>query len=120
MELYPIYNPALHLPIMALAPGQIGGRTMSRAAYAKLQSANFPAILDRYGKPAEVVDGSSLIEYNLKLEENDSLACNQIVFQFLAYSVTLDQLREGKSESKPRRVFFTFQFYRFSEFKTPG
>ena len=92
---------------------------MSRAAYAKLQSAKFPAILDRHGKLADVIDGNTFQQFDMKQEENDMLACNQIIFQFLAYSVTVDQLREGKSDAKPRSVFFTFQFYRFPEFKTP-
>jgi hypothetical protein len=119
LELYPVYNPALHMPILALAPGQIGGRTMSRAAYAKLQSARFPPILDRYGKLAEVIDGNSYMQFDMKQEENDMLACNQVIFQFLAYSVNLEALREGKNDSKPKKVFFTFQFYRFPEFRTP-
>ena len=120
LELYPIYNPSLHMPVLALAPGQIGGRTMSRAAYAKLQSANFPAIQDRFGKPADVIDGNSFLQFSMNEEENDMLACNQVIFQFLAYSVNVEALREGKSEGKPRGVFFTFQFYRFPEFKTPS
>jgi hypothetical protein len=120
LELYPIFNPSLHMPILALAPGQMGGRTMSRAAYAKLQSANFPPILDRFGKQAEVIDGNSYAQFDMKQEESDMLSCNQIIFQFLAYSVNLESLREGgRSDSKPANVFFTFQFYRFPEFKTP-
>lgn len=119
LELYPIYNQSLHMPVMALSPGQIGGRTMSRAAYAKLQSAKFPPITDRYGKPAEVVDGNSYTKFSLQSEESDMLSCNQICIQFLAFSRTLDAIRSGKSDPKPQRVFLTFQFYRFPEFTTP-
>jgi nephrocystin-4 len=120
LELYPIYNPSLHMPVLALAPGQIGGRTMSRAAYAKLQSAKFPPILDRFDKPAEVVDGSVYTKFNLQQEEADMLTCNQIYIQFLAFSRTLESMRSGRSEAKPRTIYLTFQFYRFPEFRTPS
>ena len=49
LELYPIYNPLLCMPIQALANNQKGCKTMSRAAYSKLHSAKFPPILDRFG-----------------------------------------------------------------------
>lgn len=62
------------------------GRTISRAAYAKLQNAKFPAIKDRFGKNAEVVDELSYISFDLNKEESDPLVCNQIYFQFLAFS----------------------------------
>jgi hypothetical protein len=97
------------MPVLALAPGQIGyieifleiiilnlmiesskpnfsGRTMSRAAYAKLQSAKFPQIMDRFGNMAEVIDGGSFLQFDLQKEEADNLTCNQIVIQFLAFS----------------------------------
>ena len=93
---------------------------MSRAAYAKLQSAKFPSILDRHGKLAEVIDGTAYQQFDMKREEADMLACNQIIFQFLAYSISLDSLRDpAKHDNKPKSVYFTFQFYRFPEFKTP-
>lgn len=92
---------------------------MSRAAYAKLQSAKFPSILDRNGKTAEVIDASSLLQFDLQKEESDMLACNQIIFQFLAFSRTLESIKQGTSdEQKPKNIFLTFQFYRFPEFKT--
>jgi len=59
---------------------------LSRAAYAKLQSANFPAILDRFGKPADVFDGNSYLQFDMQKEEADMLTCNQIIIQFLAFS----------------------------------
>lgn len=113
LELYPIYNPALHMPVLALSPGQIGGRTMSRAAYAKLQSAKFPAILDRYGKQADVIDGNALLKFNMQSEESDMLTCNQICIQFLAFSRTVESMRSGRTDAKPQKIFLTFQFYRF-------
>ena len=119
IELYPIHNPALHQPILALSPGQIGGRTMSRAAYAKLNSANFAPILDRFGKPAHVLDSNSLLQFDLQKEESDMLAQNQIVFQFLAFSRTFEARKNDTSEHKPKNIYLTFQFYRFPEFKTP-
>lgn len=119
IELYPIHNPALHQPILALSPGQIGGRTMSRAAYAKLNSANFPSIQDRFGKPAHVLDSNSLLQFDLQKEESDMLTQNQIIFQFLAFSRTLEARKNDTSELKPKNIFLTFQFYRFPEFKTP-
>ena len=92
---------------------------MSRAAYAKLQSAKFAPILDRQGQLAEVIDGNSYIQFDLQREEADPLSCNQIIIQFLAFSRTFQTIKSGKSEGKPRSVYFTFQFYRFPEFKTP-
>jgi nephrocystin-4 len=128
------------MPILALTPGQIGfvyyfylfkstlnkherfyfqsGRTMSRAAYAKLNNANFPPILDRLGKVAEVIDGNSFFQFDLQKEEADMLTCNQICIQFLAFSRTFESIRISK-DSRPRSVYFTFQFYRFPEYKTP-
>lgn len=91
---------------------------MSRAAYAKLQSAKFPPIVDRFGNIAEVIEGSTFIRFDLQKEETDSLACNEIIFQFLAFSRTLEAMRET-NDPRPKNVFFTFQFYRFPEFKTP-
>jgi nephrocystin-4 len=92
---------------------------MSRAAYAKLQSAKFPPILDRHGKLAEVIDGSTYIQFNLQKEEADHLTCNQIVFQFLAFSRTHESMLASRMEPRPKNIYFTFQFYRFPEFKTP-
>ena len=92
---------------------------MSRAAYAKLQSAKFPPITDRFGKMAEVIDGNSYVKFDLQKEEADMLTCNQIIIQFLAFSRTIDSLMSSQSEAKPRSIFLTFQFYRFPEFKTP-
>ena len=78
LDLYPIYNQSLHAPVLALSPGQVGGRSMSRAACAKLQGAKFPPILDRFGKPAELVDANSRAKFSLQSEEADMLSCNQV------------------------------------------
>lgn len=91
---------------------------MSRAAYAKLQSAKFQPIVDRYGNQADVIEGTTFINFDLQKEEADSLACNDVIFQFLAFSRTLEAMRET-AEPRPKNVYFTFQFYRFPEFKTP-
>lgn len=96
----------------------LSGRTISRAAYAKLQSAKFPPILDRFGKIAEVIDGNSYVKFDLKREENDILSCNQIIFQFLAFSQSFDSFIGDQAIAKPNSIFLTFQFYRFPEFKT--
>jgi nephrocystin-4 len=119
LELYPIHNAALHMPILALDNGQIGGRTMSRAAYAKLKSANFAPIKDRFGQSPEIVDAMSRVQFNLDKEESDPLSCNQIFIQFLAFSRTVQSLKSGTSENSPKNIHLTFQFYRFDEFKTP-
>ena len=100
---------------------------MSRAAYAKLQSAKFAPILDRFGRQADVIDGSSYLQFDLQSEESDGLTCNRIVIQFLALSRTLDALAGASANDgggvartpSVRRVNFTFQFYRFPEFRTP-
>ena len=81
-----MFNPAVHMPVLALPHGQLGGRTITRAAYARLASANFPPIVNRFGKLAEVIDANSIVQFDLQREEADMLTCNQIIFQFLAYS----------------------------------
>ena len=104
VELFPIQNQPIHHPIMALDPGPIGyikikilnwikgfsndssGRTISRAAYAKLQNVKFPSIKDRFNNNAEVIDEMSFIAFDLSKEESDPLVCNEIYFQFLAFS----------------------------------
>lgn len=68
---------------------------------------------------AEVQDGSTYIQFNLQKEEGDNLACNQIVFQFLAFSRTHESMIANRLDPRPKNIFFTFQFYRFPEFKTP-
>lgn len=80
---------------------------LSRAAYAKLHTAGFPAICDAKGDPPFVADPGELLRYNLDREEGDSLQCNEIIFQFLAVSMC-----------KHPVLFFTFQFYRFPQIST--
>ena len=63
------------------------GSGLSRAAYAKLYSVGFPPVLDRNGEPPEVIDPNThIVTVDLKRELSDPLQCNEIVFQFLAFS----------------------------------
>ena len=59
---------------------------LSRAAYARLYTAVFPPVLDRNSEPPEVIDPNVPVLIDLVKEEQDSLQCNEIVFQFLAFS----------------------------------
>ena len=61
--------------------------TLTRAAYAKLHSAGFPAITDSNGSPPFVVDPGELLRYKLEREEGDTLQSNEIILQFLAISM---------------------------------
>lgn len=54
----------------------------------------------------------------MQREENDILSCNQIIFQFLAFSQSFDSFIGDQAIAKPNSIFLTFQFYRFPEFKT--
>ena len=60
---------------------------LTRAAYAKLHSAGFPAVTDGKGNPPFVVDPGELLRYSIDREEGDSLQSNEIVMQFLAISM---------------------------------
>lgn len=79
---------------------------MSRAAYAKLQSANFPPILDRFGKIADVIDGNSYIQFDLQREEADMLSCNQIIIQFLAFSRYLQYFKIRKLTNYLYNIYY--------------
>ena len=54
----------------------------------------------------------------MQREEVDMLTCNQIVIQFLAFSRTLQSMKTSSSEIVQKKIFLTFKFYRFPEFKT--
>ena len=54
----------------------------------------------------------------MQREEVDMLTCNQIVIQFLAFSRLSQSMKTSSSEIFPKKIFLTFQFYRFPEFKT--
>ena len=60
---------------------------LTRAAYAQLHSAGFPAISDSKGNPPFVVDPGELLRYDVGKEEGDALQCNEINLQFLAISM---------------------------------
>ncbi|KAJ8319810.1 hypothetical protein KUTeg_001397 [Tegillarca granosa] len=90
------------------------GHGLSRAAYAKLYSAGFPPVLDRHGEHPEVIDPQTSVVVNLHKEEQDPLQCNEIVFQFLAFS-RIDNA--GKAVTSGT-VFFTLQFYRCPQLTT--
>ena len=63
------------------------GSGLSRAAYAKLYSVGFPPVLDRNGEPPEVIDPNThMVTVDLQREMNDTLQCNEVIFQFLAFS----------------------------------
>ncbi|KAL5014616.1 hypothetical protein ScPMuIL_008886 [Solemya velum] len=105
-----------HAPIMAAPPQPRHGQGLTRAAYASLYSAGFPPVMDRNGEPPEVIDPRTPKTVNLQKEAMDSLQCNEIVFQFLAFSKMLSlsdvPLRAAGT------VFFTFQFYRCPQVTT--
>ena len=68
------------------------GQSLSRAAYARLYSAGFPPILDRNGDAPEVLDPTLPVSVNLARESADPLQCNEIIFQFLAFSQSVAKL----------------------------
>ncbi|KAK3104423.1 hypothetical protein FSP39_001776 [Pinctada imbricata] len=98
-----------HAPIMAHPPQPDRQRGLSRAAYAKLYSTNYPKILDRNSEPPEVVDPGKPYPVELEREVQDPLQVNTVVFQFLAFSKMAEEVT---SKSGCGTVFFTFQFYR--------
>ena len=59
---------------------------MSRSAYAKLNTAGFPQIVDRRGEPPDVVDPVDKMNFIMAKEEADRLQANEVILQFLAYS----------------------------------
>eukprot|EP00112_Aurelia_sp_Birch-Aquarium-sp1_P012360 Seg26.6 transcript_id=Seg26.6/GoldUCD/mRNA.D3Y31 product=Nephrocystin-4 protein_id=Seg26.6/GoldUCD/D3Y31 len=98
-----------YTPILATTTNQQTNAptTLTRAAYAKLHSAGFPAVTDSNGSPPFVVDPGELLRYKVEREEGDSLQSNEIILQFLAISMC-----------KHPVTFFTFQFYRFPQVST--
>ena len=105
-----------HAPIMALPPQPNRQQGLSRAAYAKLYSTDFPAIVDANGEPPEVIDVQKPWEVNLHREIQDPLQCNEIVFQFLAFD--RPSAIETSATEYGNTVFFTFQFYRLPHVTT--
>lgn len=109
------YQP-LHAPVMALPPQPNRQQGLSRAAYAKLYSTDFPAIVDANGEPPEVIDVRKPWEVDLNREIQDPFQCNEIVFQFLAFDrLSSDEL---SVTDYGNTMFFTFQFYRLPQVTT--
>lgn len=62
-------------------------RSLSRASYTRLYNAGFTSLLDRNGDPPEVIDPEKEVRMlHLSKQIQDPLSCNEIVFQFLAFS----------------------------------
>lgn len=62
-------------------------RSLSRASYTRLYNAGFTSLLDRNGDPPEVIDPEKEVKMlHLSKQIQDPLSCNEIVFQFLAFS----------------------------------
>lgn len=62
-------------------------RSLSRASYTRLYNAGFTSLLDRNGDPPEVIDPEKEVKMlPLSKQIQDPLSCNEIVFQFLAFS----------------------------------
>ncbi|XP_041378583.1 nephrocystin-4-like [Gigantopelta aegis] len=110
------YTP-VHAPILAQGPTARGGQGLSRACYAQLYASGFPPILDRNGDPPEIVDPSTPLPFIMTKEMSDPLQCNEIIFQFLAFSKFYNTILGGSNKTSGT-VFFTFQFYRFPQVTT--
>ncbi|KAL4221030.1 Nephrocystin-4 [Mactra antiquata] len=106
------YTPS-YQPILTAAPQPRKGSGLSRAAYAKLYSVGFPPVLDRNGEPPEVIDPNThVVSVDIQRELNDPLQCNEVIFQFLAFSKMGEFEIEGEPKKTAGTVFFSFQFYR--------
>ncbi|XP_064381448.1 nephrocystin-4 isoform X2 [Dromaius novaehollandiae] len=88
----------------------------TRASLARLHASGFPEILDCNKEPVEIADPADPVNFNPQLEEADVLQSNEIILQFLAFSRVL---QNGLEVTRPKTVFFTFQFYRFPPVTTP-
>ncbi|CAJ0948445.1 unnamed protein product, partial [Mesorhabditis belari] len=94
-------------------PGVAKGATVPRSIHSLLLRKEFPQILDRNGEIPESVEptGGKLNEV---IEKNDPLDTNEIVVQLMAFK----WLNRFAHLSGGRKVFFTFQFYRFPQVTT--
>eukprot|EP00118_Oscarella_pearsei_P012174 m.87249 g.87249 ORF g.87249 m.87249 type:complete len:1398 (+) comp36538_c0_seq6:32-4225(+) len=91
-----------------------------RAVHAQLHDAGFVDILDGDGCLPVEVDLTDAVHVNVEKELRDELQCNQITLQFLAISQCPNIYKPTSQDDFQLRpmyesVFFTFQFYRFSE-----
>ncbi|XP_019396720.1 PREDICTED: nephrocystin-4 isoform X4 [Crocodylus porosus] len=107
----------VHVPIVAMgAQASSFSTALTRASLARLHAAGFPEILDCNKEPVEVLDPAAPVNFDPQREEADFLQSNEIVLQFLAFSRTP---QAGTEVTWPKTVYFTFQFYRFSQVTTP-
>uniref|UniRef100_A0A2K5ZJM4 Nephrocystin 4 n=1 Tax=Mandrillus leucophaeus TaxID=9568 RepID=A0A2K5ZJM4_MANLE len=106
----------LHAPIVAGTQTRSSAGQPSRASMVLLQSSGFPEILDANKQPAEAINPTDPVTFNLQKEESDCLQSNEMVLQFLAFSRVAQDCR---GTSWPKTVYFTFQFYRFPPATTP-
>ncbi|CAH8481011.1 unnamed protein product [Schistosoma turkestanicum] len=97
------------------------GVGLSRAAYAKIYSAGFEPIQTETGEPPFTIDPQTDIidDFKFVKEEIDKLDQNEIIFQFLAYSGSTSSSIATDGPYIPEQIYFTFQFYRFPQVKTP-
>ncbi|XP_072306312.1 nephrocystin-4 [Eucyclogobius newberryi] len=101
----------VHAPVLNLGVNVSSSSTLSsRRSLARLSSAGFPEVVDSMGQPAEAVDPTEPLTFDPQSEENDSLQGNLLLLQFLAFTRVSES---GVAPDWPRRVYFTFQLYRF-------
>ncbi|KAH8861988.1 Nephrocystin-4 [Schistosoma japonicum] len=101
------------------------GTKLSRATYAKLHSAGFEPIRTENGDPPFTIDPQTDIidEFKFIKEEIDLLNQNEVIFQFLSYSGLVANPTTTTTipdTYMPEQIYFTFQFYRFPQVKTPN
>ncbi|KAK4469874.1 hypothetical protein MN116_007382 [Schistosoma mekongi] len=101
------------------------GAGLSRATYAKLHSAGFEPIQTENGDPPFTIDPQTDIidEFKFIKEEIDLLNQNEVIFQFLSYSGFVSNPTTTTTIPDtylPEQIYFTFQFYRFPQVKTPN
>ncbi|CAL8074437.1 unnamed protein product [Calicophoron daubneyi] len=120
---FSVTNQGLSSPI-TIAYNSHSGIGLTRAAYARLYSAGFPQISTEDGEAAETVNPDEVPNpvknFNLRTEAADRRSVNEIVFQFMAYSVYQSPMAKVPNDDvfTPEQVYFTFQFYRFPQITT--
>ncbi|CAE1275103.1 NPHP4 [Acanthosepion pharaonis] len=111
------YTPS-HASVVVQVPQTDSTRSLSRASYTRLYNAGFTSLLDRNGDPPEVIDPEKEVKMlPLSKQIQDPLSCNEIVFQFLAFSKLLDYSSTDVGKG-PSTMFFTFQFYKYPPLTT--
>lgn len=111
------YTPS-HASVVVHVPQTDSTRSLSRASYTRLYNAGFTSLLDRNGDPPEVIDPEKEVRMlHLSKQIQDPLSCNEIVFQFLAFSKLLDYSSTDVGKG-PSTMFFTFQFYKYPPLTT--